>query len=259
MNRKREYTDEELMREAGEILEDARLAEFENRMGQEHAFSARFERRRKKLLAGNPRTASTRAATTGRRWSVRSAAILAAAVLLSVTAVAVGPIAELIRTRMTAARLDDGRFEVTVERYGDEDWIETGTEPTYLPEGYEELYRDGENHIFYARPNERWSVIDFERLPFGEGTVYYDEDGTILSERTESVRVGPYEGVILYTDNAEDNVGESANVIWWDSVYMYRVSAFVTDPPDPSAYIQPTVPLPVEELLKVAESVAVEP
>ena len=254
---KHTYTDEELLREAGEILAEGQLAEFERRMEEEpgHRYSARFERRRKKLFAKSARAESRGASATGRRWSVRTAAILAALAFLSVTAIAAGPIVDMIRTRTTAKRLDDGRFEVTVERNGDEDWIEIGTEPTYLPEGYEELYREGEGHIYYARPNESRSVIEFERQPFGEGTVYYDENGTILSDRTEPVQVGPYEGVILYADNAGENDGESANVIWWDSVYMYRVSAFVTDPPDPSAYIRPTVPLPVEELLKVAESV----
>lgn len=253
---KREYTDEELLREAGEILAEERLAEFERRMEEEHRFSPRFERRRKKLLgeSSGPRTAA------GRRWSVRTAAILAALAFLSVAAIAAGPVYERIsRTRTAIGRLDDGRVEVTAERIENDERIETGREPTYLPEGYEELYREGDRHIYYACPNENRSVIDFERVPFEEGTVFYDEAGGLLAERTEPVPVGPYDGLILYIDASEENVGESANVIWWDSVFMYRVSAFVTDPPDSSAYIRPTVPLPTEELLKVARSAAGDP
>ncbi|MBQ3708372.1 MAG: DUF4367 domain-containing protein [Clostridia bacterium] len=267
MNGKQTYTDDELMRAAGEILADERLAAFERYMDEEHRFSPRFERRRKKLFTKSGRgDRAAKPAATGRRWSVRTAAILAALAFLSVTAIAAGPIVDMIRTRTTAKRLDDGRFEVTVERNGDEDWIECGGEPTYLPEGYEEDIRSEIDDpraphltILYQRKGGCYSEIEFERFIWESGTFGYgDEDGSEVE--TENVKIGPYEGIIQTVDWAGGGeYGKTAFIIWSDGKYLYELSAFVTAPPEDSILEYRLIPLAVEELLKVAESVTAEP
>ena len=66
MKQEYRYTDEELLHEAGAILAEGRLAEFEKNMGEEHAFSPRFERKARKLLANS---GAGRPAPSGRRWT----------------------------------------------------------------------------------------------------------------------------------------------------------------------------------------------
>jgi hypothetical protein len=264
MNGKEIYTDDGLMRAAGAILADERLAAFEGRMDEEHRFSPRSERRLRKILNKTERQAASDLrgrANTGRRWSVRGAAVVAALVFLSVAAIAAGPVIGMIRTRTTIEKLKNGTYQVTVEQGDDAEAVTVGGEPTYLPEGYEELWREGEegSHVFYARPKVNSSVIDFEWMTWEEGTVRFNGEDARGIKRTEPVQVGPYEGVLLYYDEPGVNVGGKAAVVWWDSARMYRVSAYITDPPDPSTYVEPTAPLPVEELLKVAESVTAAP
>ncbi len=264
---KREYTDEELMREAGEILADARLADFEKRMEEEHVFSARSMRRFRRQTSGRGSRRSTEKPAgrpAGRRWSVRGAAILAAAVFLSVAAVAVGPVIELIRTRTTAIRQENGQFVMTVERNEDADWIETGTEPTYLPEGYEEVRRNETDFVLeigYSRPDGCRSAIEFKRFESSGGTYMYgtDEDQPKTSVVTEAVQIGPYEGIMQTVDWADENVGKGGFLYWSDGRYFYELHAIITDPPEDSALAYRPIPVPVEELLKVAESVSKDP
>ncbi len=258
---KRLYTDEELLREAGEILAEGQLAEFERRMEEpEHRYSARFERRRKKLFAKSARAESRGTSASGRRWSVRTAAILAALAFLSVTAIAAGPVIELIRTRTTAIRQENGQFVMTVERNEDAGWIEMGGEPTYLPEGYEEVRRNETDfalEIGYSRPDGCWSAIEFKRFESSGGTYMYgtDEDQPKTSVVTEAVQIGPYEGIMQTVDWADENVGKGGFLFWSDGRYFYELHAIITDPPEDSALVYRPIPLPVEELLKVAESV----
>jgi hypothetical protein len=265
MNGKQTYTDDELMRAAGEILADERLAAFERYMDEEHRFSPRFERRRKKLFTKSGRgDRAAKPAATGRRWSVRTAAILAALAFLSVTTIAAGPIVDMIRTRTTAKRQEDGRFVMTVEQSDEAEAVTAGGKPTYLPEGYEEGRRNDYGfalEIWYDRLDGCYSSIGFSRFEQFGGTYGYgsDEEQPMIEVDTESVTIGPYEGILQTVHWADENIGNTAFIFWSDGKYFYELHAIVTDPPEDSMLEYRPIPVPVEELLKVAESVTAEP
>ena len=139
--------DEEIMKEAGRLLADERLAEFDRLAAEpsaadteeeKHVFSSRFGRKKDKLFR---KTAENgRRAPTANRKALRAALICAAALLImSVTAAAVPPVRDMIletRTRIVSRWSGDSVLRLNVETDVIPDIEPTG-EPTYLPEGYE--------------------------------------------------------------------------------------------------------------------------
>ena len=244
-----------LLRAAGELLAEEELERFDGMNVEEHVFSRRSLRRLAKIGAGEER------GDAGvRRIRLRAALAVGILAALSVTAAAAGP---LLWARTTVERAEDGltpsKWLVSVE--AGEIGEEAGRgEPSWLPEGYEESLREDRDeltsHVIYLRTDGCYSSIEFERVPWDPAnTVAYGNGNDGTDVRLEPVSVGPYEGVLMTVDWADGNVGETAYVLWSDGAAMYRVSAIVTDPPEGSALEFPPVPLPIEELFRVAESV----
>ena len=231
---KREYTDEELMREAGEILADARLADFEKRMEEEHVFSARSMRRFRRQVSGRGSRRSTAGKTAGKsagkRWSVRGAAILAAAVFLSVAAVALGPGRGAFAR--TFVKVDSPkRFEFSFIKNANPETAEKAVSdrPLYLPPRYVVWQDNSMNDLvllLYGTGENEGNWISYHRFDLRVGEEEYlggaQHNSSELDIRHETVYVGSYEGMFIYgitKDGRETNY----SLYWVDSEYRYAL------------------------------------
>ena len=259
--------DEGVMKKAGKILADERLKAFEEMNGEEKVFSRRFERKKEKLFRRAAGT-GTRGRVTGRR-ALRIIAVCAASVvLMTVSVMAVPPVREAFdgfRTRIFAEFVGENRMTMTVESDGGA-FVIVGSEPTYIPEGYEmtyeEQYGDGPASMYMANytrastnPAKKYTGIVFERTNI-EGINYTsDQHYGHVEMSTETVRIGAYEGqkLTLRTNGGPDPDlwSEDTKFVWSDTRYLYELWA-ITAVSEKSELI----PLPCEKLLRMAESVS---
>ena len=262
--------DEGVMKKAGEILADERLKAFDGMNGEEKVFSRRFERKKEKLFRRAAGT-GTRGRVTGRR-ALRIIAVCAASVvLMTVSVMAVPPVREAFdgfRTWLVAERKEDRTLYFEVESDGGA-FVITGGEPSYIPEGYALTERDDKTDpsegsmpslwLTYERPDGEYAAIRFIRA----GTASYtDWDGAERSTRIgfnfggsetepEPVRIGPYEGTRMRVDEAGNGDPPGTLLVWSDTRYYYVLFAVTEDVPQSGL-----IPLPYDELLRMAESVS---
>ena len=257
--------DEGVMEKAGEYLADERLKAFDEMNEEEQVFSGRFEEKKEKLFrraAGS----SPRGRITGRK-ALRIIAVCAAAVLLmTVSVMAVPPVRGVLdgfRTRVTAHQEEDDQnhYSLTVETDGGP-FVIVGGEPTYVPEGYELTTKneDGSCLVMNYTNSGEWQGkvhlnILFERTMIREenfepGFVYKG-----VESEAASVRIGIYEGGLVRfrsTEGADsDDWAEFTKLVWSDSCYLYELQATTK-----AGGSSPVIPLPYEELLRMAESVS---
>ena len=262
--------DEGVMKKAGELLADERLKAFDEMNGEAHVFSGRFRRRKEKLFRMTERNRS-RSRITGRR-ALRILGVSAAAVvLMAVSVMAVPPVREAFdgfRTWLVAERKEDRTLYFEVESDGGS-IVVVGGEPTYIPEGYELTERDdragpSEDSVTslwlkYERSGGHYAPIRFIRA----GTASYtDRDGAERSTRIgfnfggsetepEPVRIGAYEGTRMRVDESGNGDLPGTLLVWSDTLYYYVLFAVTEDVPQSGL-----VPLPYDELLRMAESVS---
>ena len=257
--------DEGVMKKAGEILADERLKAFDEMNGEEKAFSHRFEKKKEKLFR---RAAGTgpRGRVTGRRALRITAVCAAAVILMTVSVMATPPVREAFdgfRTRIVAEFVGENRMTMTVESDGGA-FVIVGSEPTYIPEGYEltkDIQDKNVRYMYYTysgtdREKEHFGIL-FERVTidqedFTAGMKYTGVDQDL---EQEPVRIGNNEGILIHIHVHDKTSGEvSAEVsrlIWSDSRYYYELEA-TTAVSEKSELI----PLPYEKLLRMAESVS---
>ena len=262
--------DEGVMKKAGELLADERLKAFDEMNGEAHVFSGRFRRRKEKLFRMTERNRS-RSRITGRR-ALRILGVSAAAVvLMAVSVMAVPPVREALdgfRTWLSAERKEDRTLYFEVESDGGS-IVVVGGEPTYIPEGYELTERDDKADpsegsmpslwLTYERSGGHYAPIRFIRA----GTASYtDRDGAERNTRIgfnfggsetepEPVRIGAYEGTRMRVDEGGNGDLPGTLLVWSDTLYYYVLFAVTEDVPQSGL-----VPLPYDELLRMAESVS---
>ncbi len=262
--------DEAVMEKAGELLADERLKAFDEMNEEEQVFSSRFEKKKEKLFrraAGS----SPRGRITGRK-ALRIIAVCAAAVLLmTVSVMAVPPVRDMIngfRTWLVTERKEDRTLYFEVESDGGP-IVVMGGEPTYIPEGYVLTERDDRADppedsmpslwLKYERPDGNYASIRFIR---GEVFSYTDWNGVERNTRIgfnfggsetepEPVRIGAYEGTRMRVDEAGNGELPGTLLVWSDTRYYYVLFAVTEDVPQSGL-----IPLPYEELLRMAESVS---
>ena len=257
--------DEGVMKKAGEYLADERLRTFDEMNGEAHVFSERFERKRKKRIPAGERSAF-RSRITGRK-ALRILAVCAAAVILmTVSVMATPPVREAFdgcRTRIVAEFAGENRMTMTVESDGGA-FVIVGSEPTYIPEGYEltkDIQDKNVRYMYYTysgtdREKEHFGIL-FERVTINQEdfTAGMKYTGVDLDLEQEPVRIGNNEGILIHIHVHDKTSGEvSAEVsrlIWSDSRYYYELEA-TTAVSEKSELI----PLPYEKLLRMAESVS---
>ncbi len=262
--------DGRVMKKAGKILADERVRAFDELNGEAHVFSGRFRRRKEKLFRMTERNRS-RSRITGRR-ALRILGVSAAAVvLMAVSVMAVPPVREAFdgfRTWLVAERKEDRTLYFEVESDGGS-IVVVGGEPTYIPEGYELTERDDKADpsegsmpslwLTYERSGGHYAPIRFIRA----GTASYtDRDGAERSTRIgfnfggsetepEPVRIGAYEGTRMRVYEGGNGDPPGTLLVWSDTLYYYVLFAVTEDVPQSGL-----VPLPYDELLRMAESVS---
>ena len=258
---------------AGKRLAEKRVERFEGWNGEEHAYSARFERRKEALFRRARRKDGAKG-IPGKRTALRIVCISAAAlVFMTAAAAAVPPIRELVfsgRTRTVPDRTTDRAVHMTIEVNEEAAYIETGSEPTYIPEGwtlaykneayppaviFQYEYRTGEN----AGTNGPTGMpITLQRIPFDPSdpqmSIGYGEG--LVSMETDSVMIGDYEGTRVRTVWNRGNV--ETHLCWSDGFYRYYLEAATEVIPGSFMEGRFTA-VPYEELYRMALSVSKDP
>ena len=265
--------DERVMEKAGELLADERLRAFGEMNGEAHIFSGRFEVKKEKLFRREAGTGS-RGRITGRR-ALRILAVCAAAVILmTVSVMAVPPVRSMIlevSTRLVSGWSGDNILRLEVETDNIPGTEPTG-EPAYIPEGYKlaevhnlpEGAEDGHVSmvwIAYMNTDGPYTPIVLRRIPCVKRADPYPGEGEYAGigyyfggDRmgTETVQIGPYEGMLIrqpITEETTRNDLFGTMLVWSDSYYYYDLAAVTEEVPGDDL-----IPLPYEELLRMAES-----
>ncbi len=268
---------------AGKRLAEERAERFDGWNCEEHAYSARFERRKEALFRRARRTGGAKG-IPGKRTVLRIACVSAAAlVLMTAAAAAVPPIRELVfgdRTRTLPDRTTERYVHMTIEVNEDASYVETGSEPTYIPEGWtlghvDEIYAPDDTEkegppdaVFYvyqyqqsADPEDNGrtgGTITLHRIRFNPAdpqmSVGYGEG--MASMETNSVMIGDYEGTRVRTVWNRGNV--QTGLLWSDGRYNYYLEAMTEV--IPGSFMEGRfVAVPYEELVRMALSVSKDP
>lgn len=190
-----------------------------------YSFSDMHAARVKKLFLHEERVKRFQAAI---KWARRSVAVIIASVLVVSGALATVP---EVRAAVKAVIVEwFGQF--TKFTSGREALQETQEwEPSYVPDGFTEDERYGD----FGRRTIRYSDADGKAMTF---TYISQSDSVSLDNEERSFSNIEMAGVTYYTFEAETSDKESS-IIWDSDEYRFTVSG----------------QLPVEELLKIAESV----
>ena len=290
----REY-DEKRMKQAGELLADARLEEFDRMNGEAHRYSSRFRRRAEKLFRTEPRIKA--GGRISGKQALRILAVSAAAVILMTVSVmaaspekiaeAVPALAEVVpairelftgtSAKVTVEQPSPSRLLIRVEEMENLPVDEGKGEPTWIPDGYAVTSRDEHIDGEMAGPSlyinyTKWNHtgILFYRDYVGNGSGYgaqYRADYQVRNAEleTESVQIGPYEGTkttIVSKWREQDGGGEETEgpsvertlLVWSAGRYVYRMEALTAEAGFSGESGAAVIPLPYEDLLRMAES-----
>lgn len=218
--------DKAAMRVILQPLIDEELAEFDELNKIPHEYSGEFLYRLKRIFRNDKIKRGCRIAA---KWARKVAVCLAVVITLALVACAA---IEPIRERIANA------FVTWYEKYNDivfemSDEVGVPMQPTYIPEGYNEVYRyEFENDLTLVYENDEMMCYIFDRSINREGFEHL-----IDNEKRTMEEIDWRGGKAIYFKPIYDNIEYS--MMWEENGYIYDVCVDVSE----------------EELLRFAESV----
>lgn len=194
---------------------DEEIAEFDKWNKIDHEYSPEFKRRIARIFQNDRlKRSGRRAAVYGRKIAVCFAVIVT---LTLVACVSIKPIREKVAGAFVTwyEKRNDISYEVTDE-------VGVPMQPTYIPEGYEEVYRDEfETDLILSYENDEMLGYSFTRTKNHEGFEWrMDNEKRVMEEIVWRT------GKAIYFRPIFEKAGHT--MMWEENGYIYTVSSDVS-------------------------------